>query len=38
MRPLSGDELELVSGGFLHPPPIHGGPVHTPPLGLRAVP
>jgi len=34
IRPLSGDVLELVNGGSLPIPPIHGGPVHTPVLPI----
>jgi hypothetical protein len=31
IRPLTHDQLELVSGGgFLPIPPYQGGPVHTP--------
>jgi hypothetical protein len=39
IRPLSHDQLELVSGGGLLPiPPYQGGPVHTPilPIGVAA--
>ena len=33
IRTLSHDQLELVSGGGVLPiPPIHGGPVHIPPV------
>jgi hypothetical protein len=29
-RPLSSDEMEFVTGGFLVVPPIHGGPIPVP--------
>jgi hypothetical protein len=33
IRTPSHDQLELVTGGGVLPiPPIHGGPVHTPPI------
>jgi bacteriocin-like protein len=31
IRPLSNDEMQSVSGGFLTVPPIHGGPISIPP-------
>ena len=38
VRPLSHSEMELVNGGSLQKPPIHGGPVPTPILPAFPVP
>ena len=34
IRPLSHDEMESVSGGFLMVPPIHGGAISIPSIPL----
>jgi hypothetical protein len=31
VRPLSHEQMEVVTGGGLQIPPIHGGPVPIPP-------
>jgi len=38
VRPLSHNEMELVNGGSLQKPPIHGGPVPAPILPAFPAP
>jgi hypothetical protein len=38
VRPLSHNEMESVSGGFLQVPPFHGAPVPQPTLPVIPVP
>lgn len=38
IRPLTHDEMDVVTGGTLQVPPFHGGPIAFPTLPVIPVP